>query len=145
MDLGMPELLFIMLLALIIFGPAQLPKIGRQLGKALGDFKRASNDFKNQLEDEVNQLELQQMKEEAKQTFSLEPPQGTVAKGSPALPEPGIEFSKLSHDPAWEGPERSIMQPAAPSKPPAAPAQPAPTSSNAAEVAPAKPAGDHVG
>jgi sec-independent protein translocase protein TatB len=133
MDLGMPELLFIMFLALIIFGPAQLPKIGRQLGKALGDFKRASNEFKNQLEDEVNQLELQQMKEEAKKTLSLDPPEGTVAKGSAAPAEPAIEFSKLSHDSGWEDPERSI-------KPPAASAPNTP-----AETAPAKPAGDHVG
>ena len=137
----MPELLFIMFLALIIFGPAQLPKIGRQLGKALGDFKRASNEFKNQLEDEVNQLELQQMKEEAKKSFSLDPPEGTVAKGSPVQsqptqpPEP-IDFSRLSHDPAWEDPERTI-------KPPASTATAAPSTS--AEAAPAKPAGDHVG
>ncbi|MDP9266854.1 MAG: twin-arginine translocase TatA/TatE family subunit [Acidobacteriota bacterium] len=143
----MPELLFIMLLALIIFGPAQLPKIGRQLGKALGDFKRASNDFKNQLEDEVNQLELQQMKEEAKRTFSLEPPEGTVAKRStpPAEPpEPGVEFSELSHDPGWEDPERSIKPPAAPTQPPATPTAPA-TPPATAEAGPAKPAGDHVG
>ncbi len=82
----MPEMLFILGLALLIFGPAQLPKIGRQIGKALGEFKRASNEFKNQLEDEVHKLELEQMKEEAKKAISLEPPAGTVAKE----PEPTI-------------------------------------------------------
>ena len=86
----MPELIFIFLLALLLFGPAQLPKIGRQLGKALGDFKRASNDFKNQLEDEVRNLEL-----EVEKTSSPpppDPPAGTVAKGAvePKPAEPSI-------------------------------------------------------
>src|SRR5690242_19161661 len=57
MDLGVPELLFIFILALIIFGPKKLPEIGKQIGKAITEFKRASNEFKSQLEHEVRQLE----------------------------------------------------------------------------------------
>jgi TatA/E family protein of Tat protein translocase len=79
MDLGMPELIFIFGLALLLFGPAQLPKLGRQLGKALGDFKRASNEFKHQLEDEVRDLELAA---ERPAPPPPDPPAGTVAKGA---------------------------------------------------------------
>jgi sec-independent protein translocase protein TatB len=88
MDLGMPELIFIFLLALLLFGPAQLPKLGRQLGKALGDFKRASNEFKSQLEDEVRELERT-----VKDPLSFDPPAGTVAKGAvePAPAEHSIQ------------------------------------------------------
>jgi sec-independent protein translocase protein TatB len=120
MDLGMPEMLFILGLALLIFGPAQLPKIGRQIGKALGEFKRASNEFKNQLEDEVRKMELDQMKEEArkavgvdemKKAMSLEPAPNTVAQGVAGEPSEPIKFSALSHDPAWEDPERTIQPP----------------------------------
>jgi sec-independent protein translocase protein TatB len=57
MNLGMPEMIFIFLLALIIFGPKKLPEIGRQIGRALTEFKRASNEFKIQIEDEIRQLE----------------------------------------------------------------------------------------
>ncbi len=57
MNLGFSEMLFIFLLALIIFGPKKLPEIGRQIGKALAEFKRASNEFKYQLESEMRQLE----------------------------------------------------------------------------------------
>jgi len=53
MNLGMPEMIFIFLLALVIFGPRKLPELGRQLGKALAEFKKASNEFKNQLEVEA--------------------------------------------------------------------------------------------
>jgi sec-independent protein translocase protein TatB len=60
MNLGMPEMIFIFLLALVIFGPKKLPELGRQLGKALGEFKKASNEFKNQLETEMLNIDLEE-------------------------------------------------------------------------------------
>jgi TatA/E family protein of Tat protein translocase len=60
MNLGMPEMIFIFLLALVVFGPRKLPELGRQLGKALAEFKRASNEFKNQLEVEMMNIELEE-------------------------------------------------------------------------------------
>jgi TatA/E family protein of Tat protein translocase len=59
MNLGMPEMIFIFLLALIIFGPKKLPEIGRQIGRALNEFKRASNEFRSQIESEINKLEVE--------------------------------------------------------------------------------------
>ena len=80
MNLGMPEMIFIFLLALIIFGPKKLPEIGRQIGKALGEFKRASNEFKWQLEAEMRQLELEAEREKEAKTPApvLQPPVGTI-------------------------------------------------------------------
>src|SRR5277367_1430811 len=60
MNLGMPEMIFIFLLALVVVGPRKLPELGRQLGKFLAEFKRASNEFKNQLETEMLNIELQE-------------------------------------------------------------------------------------
>jgi sec-independent protein translocase protein TatB len=57
MNLGMPEMIFIFLLALVIFGPRKLPELGKQLGKALNEFKRASNEFKYQLESEIKGMD----------------------------------------------------------------------------------------
>ena len=51
--LGFTELFFIFVLALIIFGPRKLPELGKTLGDALGQFKRASEDFKRSWEQEV--------------------------------------------------------------------------------------------
>jgi TatA/E family protein of Tat protein translocase len=51
--LGFTELFFIFVLALIIFGPRKLPELGKTLGEALGQFKRASEDFKRSWEQEV--------------------------------------------------------------------------------------------
>jgi len=50
---GMPQILIILAIALIIFGPQKLPELARTLGKALADFKRATNDFKSSIEEET--------------------------------------------------------------------------------------------
>jgi sec-independent protein translocase protein TatB len=47
------DMIFIFLLALILFGPKRLPKIAREIGKFVAEFKRASNDFKYQLQNEI--------------------------------------------------------------------------------------------
>ena len=52
-SLGMPEIVMILVIALIIFGPRKLPELGKTLGKSLAQFRRASEDFKRQWEDEV--------------------------------------------------------------------------------------------
>ena len=52
-SIGMPELLIILTIALIIFGPRKLPELGRSLGKSLGEFKRASNELRSTLDEEI--------------------------------------------------------------------------------------------
>jgi len=52
-SIGMPELIIILVIALIIFGPRKLPELGRSLGKSIGEFKRASNELRSTLEEEI--------------------------------------------------------------------------------------------
>jgi sec-independent protein translocase protein TatB len=59
MNLGFPEMIFLFFFALILFGPKKLPEIGRQIGRALNEFKRASNEFRSQIESEISQLDLE--------------------------------------------------------------------------------------
>ncbi len=66
-SIGMPELIIILVIALIIFGPRKLPELGRSLGKSLAEFKRASNELKSTLEEEIR-LEEQRSTIEASKT-----------------------------------------------------------------------------
>src|SRR5919106_4501370 len=51
--LGVPELIFILLLALLIFGPKKLPEIGRTLGRGMSEFRKASNELTRTLNVEL--------------------------------------------------------------------------------------------
>lgn len=51
--IGMPELIVILVIALIVIGPQKLPDLARSLGKGLAEFKRATEDFKQSVEDEA--------------------------------------------------------------------------------------------
>lgn len=51
--LGTSELMMILIVALVIFGPRKLPQLSRSIGKSLANFKRASEDFKQTWEKEV--------------------------------------------------------------------------------------------
>ncbi len=52
--LGFPELLFIFVLALLLFGPKRLPEIGRTIGKGMAEFRKASNELKRTIETEIS-------------------------------------------------------------------------------------------
>jgi TatA/E family protein of Tat protein translocase len=53
MGLGMGEVVLILIIALVVFGPRKLPELGKSLGQAMSQFRRASEDFKRTWEQEV--------------------------------------------------------------------------------------------
>ena len=55
--IGVPEMLFILAVALLIFGPKRLPELGRTIGKALGEFRRATTDLKRSIDVEMSTVE----------------------------------------------------------------------------------------
>jgi sec-independent protein translocase protein TatA len=73
-SIGMPELIIILVIALIIFGPRKLPELGKSLGRSLNEFKKASTDLQNTLEQEIK---IEEQKEAAAKTA----PQHTVTPG----------------------------------------------------------------
>jgi sec-independent protein translocase protein TatA len=52
-SLGMEELIVILLIALVLFGPRRLPELGRSLGKSIAEFKKATNELHSTLEEEI--------------------------------------------------------------------------------------------
>jgi TatA/E family protein of Tat protein translocase len=87
-SLGIPELLLIFVVILIVFGPRRLPEIGKTLGKALGEFRKATDDLKSTIEREVRLEELKQM------APSMLTPLQSVARVdsiAPVDPAPAVE------------------------------------------------------
>ncbi len=73
--------IFLFVLALLLFGPKKLPVLARELGKWVGEFRRASNEFKMQMEDE---LRLSEQADRQKQIAAME----AAAPLRPPLEEP---------------------------------------------------------
>ncbi|MBA2879740.1 TatA/E family protein of Tat protein translocase [Desulfosalsimonas propionicica] len=54
--IGMPELIVILAVALIVFGPKKLPDLARSLGKAINEFKNATQDLKDSVDSEFKDV-----------------------------------------------------------------------------------------
>ena len=63
--LGMQEMLIILVVALIVFGPRKLPQIGKTLGRSIAEFRRTSNELRSTLEREVQMEEFRAARDEA--------------------------------------------------------------------------------
>ena len=85
----------IFFLALLLFGPKKLPELARQLGKLMGEFRRASNEFRMQMEDE---LRASEQAEQQKKIAEMQ----AAAPVAPAIPEASGVF---------ETSENTIAQP----------------------------------
>ncbi len=101
--LGGPELFFIFVIALIVFGPRKLPEIGKSLGKMIAEFRRASNDLKRTIEDEVETERLREL------------PKLDSGEPSPiaAAPASTIDSAAGAHAPDVYAPEPPLSQPPA--------------------------------
>ena len=56
--LGFPELLVILFIALVVFGPKKLPELGKNLGKGLKSFKKGLDEASAEFKDQMNDNEL---------------------------------------------------------------------------------------
>ncbi len=85
----------IALIALLLFGPKKLPELARQLGKLMGEFRRASNEFRMQMEDE---LRISEQTEQKKKIAAME----AAAPVAPAIPQDESIVIDHPHMPATE-------------------------------------------
>ncbi len=95
--LGFQEVLFILVLALLIFGPRRLPEIGRTIGKGMAQFRKASNDLKRSIESEIS------LEEEgsARRPAPFAPPRTSASRHvESAAPAPPAAAEEEPADPA---------------------------------------------
>ena len=79
--LGVPELLLIFVVVLLVFGPRKIPEIGRMLGKAMGEFRKATDDLKNTIDREVRLEELKKITPPTLESFMT--PDESVSRSEP--------------------------------------------------------------
>ncbi|MFQ5829888.1 MAG: twin-arginine translocase TatA/TatE family subunit [Candidatus Methylomirabilia bacterium] len=100
LDIGLQELILIFLIALMVFGPKRLPELGRALGRAMREFRRASDEFRSTIE---TNLELNEP-DPVSASPSLEP---STPDPPPAPVEPVPEPVPGSLNPSAEEPDTS--------------------------------------
>jgi TatA/E family protein of Tat protein translocase len=98
---GFPELLVILVVALLVFGPSKLPELARSLGRGLAEFRRASLDLRQSMmeaseerpapggrtaAERAKALAAGPSPEEAPKTEAAAP----APEGAPTPPEPGV-------------------------------------------------------
>jgi len=66
-NIGFPELLIILTIALLVFGPRKLPEVGKSLGKALREFRKTSDEIKEKIEEEIQAEDFKGIKTEIEQ------------------------------------------------------------------------------
>lgn len=70
--LGFPELLLIFVIALVVFGPKKLPELGKSIGRAMAEFKKASDEFQESVREEMKEVEKTAGVEEIKKLGKLD-------------------------------------------------------------------------
>jgi TatA/E family protein of Tat protein translocase len=89
LDIGFQEVLVLMVMALLIFGPDKLPDLGRRLGRAMREFRRASDEFRSTIETNL------QITDE-----SILPPSASVTTSSEtSAPDPVVATPSSGGDP----------------------------------------------
>lgn len=86
--------IFLFVLALLLFGPKKLPVLARELGKWVGEFRRASNEFKMQMEEELRQVEQEDRRKQIAAMEAAAPVAAAVEEPEhPHLPDAAYEVA----------------------------------------------------
>jgi TatA/E family protein of Tat protein translocase len=102
-DIGVQEMVVIGVIALLVFGPSKLPELGRMVGRALREFRRASDEFRQTVETNLNLNDLDPIGQApGVPTFETAPPPATIPPGggAPAADTAGAPAATTTAEPA---------------------------------------------
>jgi sec-independent protein translocase protein TatB len=87
----MPDILFILVLALVIFGPKKLPEVARQIAKFMAQFRMMRDDFRRQLQSELLKIEIEE-RQKAVAPPSVPQPDPPPLPAAKNLPEGSVAY-----------------------------------------------------
>jgi len=90
--IGLPELIIILIVALLVFGPKKLPDLAKSLGKGMAEFKKATDDFKSTIETDLK-VDLDKEETYNPEVASQAETQAASETGPPELKEPSADQS----------------------------------------------------
>lgn len=93
--IGVQEMIAIFLVALVLFGPKKLPELGRTLGKALSEFRRAKNELRASLEGHLSELE--------REARLADSPAHRAASLPASYPHPYEDYGRQTYDSELNG------------------------------------------
>lgn len=79
--IGMPELIVILVVALVVLGPKRLPEVARTLGKAMSEFRRQSSEIMDEFQAQAR-IDDEEKRRRTRPKPPTGPPPGTMAKGA---------------------------------------------------------------
>jgi len=100
--IGMPELILILVIALIVIGPDKLPDLARAIGRGIGEFKRATNEIKDSFKDDEDLKHIKNSLSEAKEGVN-----GIIKKGTRDLEVKDLADALADGRFFDQGPEKS--------------------------------------
>ena len=101
-DIGLQELALIFVIALLVFGPKNIPQLGRSLGRAMREFRRASDEFRSTIETNLKINELDPIPDPTPVATASEPASDAAAT-TEALPESVLNPHDTASSPVPDG------------------------------------------
>lgn len=89
--LGVTEVLVILVVAFLLFGPQQLPEVGRQVGKAIKGFKEATDDVRKSVEPELNLMQAEMKAVEQDLESSMKEAEESIKKSAEENPDEEVK------------------------------------------------------
>jgi sec-independent protein translocase protein TatB len=123
-DISWSELLVIAVVAIVVIGPKDLPRVLRSLGRWTGQVKRMARDFQNQFNEALREAELDSVKKDLEEVAKIDPMAEVRTEMAKTNAEIMTELNKPAPEPAASAASPGSATPAAaPATAPAAPAE----------------------
>lgn len=123
-SLGPAEILVVLVIALLVFGPNKMPDIARQVGKGFREFRRVQQHLKSELRDVVSEFDQPSSATVEQQPVPMLPPKDVASDDTPPAPAASAPATPVVETPAAATPAAEPTAPL-PSPEPDAPSEPA--------------------